>query len=114
MARPRAASSGPAVAMLFSAWHATTQASQPVHLSRSMTIPQRCDMCLPVRLEFSQRGAVANQLALALADARDLHTRRCPGQRAGFWLDGGRQHFYGIAAASARIARKRLVTLSGR
>src|SRR5256885_1236886 len=40
-ARPRAVGGGPAVGMLFSAWQATTQASQPVHVSRSTTIPQR-------------------------------------------------------------------------
>src|SRR5205823_3737071 len=98
MARPRAASSGPAVAMLFSAWHATTQASQPVHVSRSTTIPQRCDIvvlslqssvpsrsaglqaCLTVGLKFPQRRAVPNQLAVRFADAGDLHARGGPGE----------------------------------
>src|SRR4030042_7166370 len=41
MVRPFADSSGPMRATLFSAWHATTQAWHPEHLSRSVTIPQR-------------------------------------------------------------------------
>jgi len=38
LARPRAAWSGPAVLILFSAWQATTHASQPVQRSRSITM----------------------------------------------------------------------------
>src|SRR6266576_7053302 len=42
--RPLAACSGFETGRLFSAWHATTHASQPVHRSRSIAIPQRCSI----------------------------------------------------------------------
>ena len=42
ISRPRATMSLPTTEMLFSDWHATTQALQPVHALRSMTIPHLC------------------------------------------------------------------------
>jgi len=41
MARPAPLSCGPAIGTLFSTRQATVQAWQAVHLSRSMTMPQR-------------------------------------------------------------------------
>ena len=50
-------SSRPTTGTLFSAWQAITQAEQPVHLSKSMTIPQRCaGVRMIVRPEFALRA----------------------------------------------------------
>src|ERR1041385_4916436 len=58
--RPSAVCSSPTMGTLFSVRQATTHASQPVHLSRSMTIPQ-CGISSPQKvsdkLKFGgQRG----------------------------------------------------------
>src|SRR5678815_5995134 len=62
--------------MLFSAWHAATQASQPVQRSKSIVIPQRCSIGLPVTEipVLAVRVRVLNQL-VALAETGDTDAR---------------------------------------
>src|SRR5580693_7039959 len=106
--------------MLFSAWHATTQASQPVQRSRSITIPHcRAISRLPLLpsalpwflfdFRFSQAATEENQLAFTRI--RNLHARRSPRERAVFG-GYGRENRYWIRAAPAGIARVVFVSLA--
>src|SRR3954466_14407809 len=112
--------------MLFSAWQAVTQAPHPVHLSRSTAIPHLCGIAtvaekledlLPSTLlltshfslltsNFSPRLSLVrmlahltgkhDQAAVGVAGARDLHTRRRPGERAGRGLGRRREDCHRI------------------
>src|SRR6516225_10837629 len=104
--------------MLFSAWQATTQASQPVQRSRSTIMPQRCSInnssfaASATRTFVRQPGIPTEENEPAFARPCDLHARRCPGERSRLSLHHWREDRRRIRPTLARIARVVLVTLT--
>src|SRR3982751_377762 len=99
--------------MLFSARQAVTQASQPVHLSRSTAIPQRCLAAKSFLRAFAGGAAEQNETLVGAANPRDLDACRRPRERAGFRNHRRRENRGGIHAAMARVAREVRVPLAG-
>src|SRR6187200_2755931 len=103
--------------MLFSAWHATTHASHPVHRSRSTLIPQRCAMSSPLAVTFlvffhSTRKQNQRPLITAVLHLRYLHTRGRPRERAGLRFRHSRKNAQWIRSAAAGVSCVVLMALA--
>src|SRR5687767_4562858 len=123
--------------MLFSAWHAVTQAPHPVQESSSTAIPHRGiyknsqlptpnPQRLPVwELGIGNWGFLSsplfdvlahaareqNEPAVGIAGPRDADARGRPRERAGGRLGDRREHAHRILSAAGRVAREHPVPL---